>query len=147
MKKILKLLIVSFLFVGVIGCSQTTVKLKRAYTLYYFYIPDCSNCNHVSEELIPRIQKTYGSKIKVVKINLDDTSDPTGVKATYDEIINQLEDFDSKYYGYAPFLVLKGKFAQLGVGDDSKLIKNIEYADRGHSLDETDSKADIYYFK
>lgn len=150
MKKILKLLIV-FSFFILVGCQGNTKvednKLSKNYELLYFYIPDCSNCEFVTNEVIPSLEKTYGDQIKVSKYNLEDDNEIELVKKVYNEEVSKLENFNNDYYGSGPCLVIKDKLFQVGIKSKDIFIKNIKLIDQGKNIDESDSEASYFAYE
>lgn len=71
--------------------------------------------------------------------------DFTEVKAAYDEVINSIIDFNQDDYGFGPFLVLEGYYAQLGVSDVDDYLENLIAAIKGEELNEP-GEIDTYYY-
>ena len=109
MKKILCLILLFVLS----GCSKEPTKYDQQFQLYFYYIEGCSLCDAFKEEGIPLIEDEFGSAITITSYDLDDSD----TKTHYDQILSQLdvEQFDTDYYGIAPFIVFDEYFAKLGV--------------------------------
>ena len=63
MKKLKKILLIILLLVPLVGCQNQKNEWKETYQLTYFYLKDCSNCQHFKKECSSsnkkRIWKTY----------------------------------------------------------------------------------------
>ena len=66
--------------------------------------------------------------------------------STVDAIVNNIIDFDQDDYGFGPFLVLDGYYAQLGVSDVDKYVDNLIAAVTGEDLTEPGENETYYYF-
>lgn len=66
MKKLKKILLIILLLVPLVGCQNQKNEWKETYQLTYFYLKDCSNCQHFKKNVLPaikkRIWKTYENK-------------------------------------------------------------------------------------
>ena len=66
MKKLKKILLIILLLVPLVGCQNQKNEWKETYHLTYFYLKDCSNCQHFKKNVLPaikkRIWKTYENK-------------------------------------------------------------------------------------
>lgn len=112
MKKILKILVIVIFVTSLLGCQD---KYHETYTLRYYYIEGCANCEFFTKKGIPLIEKEFGKHMKIVKYNMDDATSFDKVKKAYDHDLEQLQDFDYDQYGVGPFLVLENHYVQLGV--------------------------------
>ena len=86
-----------------------------------------------------------GDHMKIIEYDMDDTETLTEVKAAYDEVINSIIDFNQDDYGFGPFLVLEGYYAQLGVSDVDDYLENLIAAIKGEELNEP-GEIDTYYY-
>ena len=92
MKKILIL----FLLLLVVGCQSNTY--EDTYYLTYFYVEDCLNCQHFKKNVLPVIKKEFGKHIKIKAYDMDDEKTFDEMKASYQEHINQIIDFNEDDY-------------------------------------------------
>ena len=63
------------------------------------------------------------------------------------EVVNNIIDFNQDDYGFGPFLVLDGYFAQLGVEDVDYFLENLISAINDGKLGEPMDNDTYYYFK
>lgn len=148
MKKIWKLMMVLGLSISLFGCQKKEKNVyEKTYTLEYYYLEGCPNCEHFTEKGIPLIKEEFGDHMQIIKYNMDDTKTLDTVKAAYDQVIGQVIDFDQEDYGFGPFLVLDGYYAQLGVGDVDKYVENLIAAIKGEKLTEPAEIETYYYLK
>ena len=142
MKKILKILVIVIFVTSLLGCQD---KYHETYTLRYYYIEGCANCEFFTKKGIPLIEKEFGKHMKIVKYNMDDATSFDKVKKDYDHDFEQLQDFDYDQYGVGPFLVLENHYAQLGVSDVDDYLENLIAAIKGEELNEP-GEIDTYYY-
>lgn len=148
MKKIVRILLVMILCIGLVGC-QTKEKnsYTGTYTLKYFYVEGCSNCEYFSKNGLPLIEEEFGDHMEIIKYNMDDRESVDEVRNAYDEVVNNIIDFNQDDYGFGPFLVLDGYFAQLGVEDVDYFLENLISAINDGKLGEPMDNDTYYYFK
>lgn len=144
MKKILKILVIVIFVTSLLGCQD---KYHETYTLRYYYIEGCANCEFFTKKGIPLIEKEFGKHMKIVKYNMDDATSFDKVKKAYDHDFEQLQDFNYDQYGVGPFLVLENHYAQLGVYDIEKFLNNLIRAVSGEKLMAPEKIEKYYYFK
>ena len=145
-----KLILVFLLLIGTVGCTSTKrqsvddIELVGNYTLDYFYVTGCNNCEDFKTYAIPVIEDAFQEHITINQYNLDDS----GTKAIYDDIISRLDGFDQDNYGYGPFISFGDYFAKLGYsyGDESELVNDMILAVGGMDLGD-ELQAGRYYFK
>lgn len=146
MKKIVRILLVMILCIGLVGCQT---KEKNSYTgtymLKYFYVEGCSNCEYFSKNGLPLIEEEFGDHMEIIKYNMDDRESVDEVRNAYDEVVNNIIDFNQDDYGFGPFLVLEGYYAQLGVSDVDDYLENLIAAIKGEELNEP-GEIDTYYY-
>ena len=94
MKKIVRILLVMILCIGLVGC-QTKEKnsYTGTYTLKYFYVEGCSNCEYFSKNGLPLIEEEFGDHMEIIKYNMDDRESVDEVRNAYDEVVNNIIDF------------------------------------------------------
>lgn len=146
MKKTIKIIMVLLLTIGLTACKKKNV-YKDTYTLQYFYVEGCPNCQYFSEEGLPLIEEEFGEHMKIEKYNMDDPKTLAEVKVAYDAVVNNLTNFDRAYYGVGPFLVLEGYYVQLGVSDVDKYLDNLIEAINGKKLSKEEEPEMYYYLK
>ena len=144
MKKILKILVIVIFVTSLLECQD---KYHETYTLRYYYIEGCANCEFFTKKGIPLIEKEFGKHMKIVKYNMDDATSFDKVKKAYDHDLEQPHDFDYDQYGVGPFLVLENHYAQLGVYDIEKFLNNLIRAVSGEKLMAPEKIEKYYYFK
>lgn len=120
-----KLLCLSLVFI-LIGCSSKTNKDYPFFTMELFYLEDCSSCNAFKNNALPKIRKAFNNNFEIKYYNLDFEEN----EQKYDEIIDQLENFDDEYYLSTPFIVINRDFAIVGysANEETELIKEIKRA-------------------
>lgn len=134
--KLKKLILCLLLFVVLVGCAQREERnneYTQTYRLLYFYIDTCPRCKDFQEQILPKIEEEFGKHLEVIAYDLDDIN----TKEPYDEVVNQLIDFDMEEdYGYAPFIVLDGYFAKLGIlsNDGEEFLDDLIRAVNGKPL-------------
>ena len=148
MKKIFKLFIVMVFCFTMIGCKQKVKNVYHdTYTLKYFYIEGCSNCEYFTKNGLPLIEEEFGEHMQIVKYNMDDRNNVDEVKSAYNDVVDSIIDFDQDDYGFGPFLVLDGYYAQLGVDDVDVFVDNLIKVINGKKLGKPDNSDTYYYFK
>lgn len=131
MKKILKILL-SFLLVFSL-CACQSKKEYPSFTLKLFYYDTCSRCKAFKESAIPALREEFNNQFEIEYYNLDNDD----AKSVYDDIINQLDDFEKEYYGETPLVVLNQDWAILGYNgseENEELIKEIKRTLDGEPL-------------
>ena len=68
MKKLKKILLIILLLVPLVGCQNQKNEWKETYQLTYFYLKDCSNCQHFKKNVLPAIKKEFGIEVDRKKI-------------------------------------------------------------------------------
>ena len=148
MKRLIKLIIVMTLSLGLAGCQNKEKNVyTETYTLKYFYVEGCSNCEYFTKNGLPLVKEEFGDHIKIVKYNMDDQETVEDVKTAYNEIVDNIIDFNQDDYGFGPFLVLEGYFAQLGVDNVDDFLDNLIKAVNGKKLGKPSGSDTYYYFK
>lgn len=147
MKKYVKVLMVIILLFGVIGCQKKEKNVYTdTYTLEYYYLQGCPNCENFTKNGLPLIKEEFGDHMKIIEYDMDDQDTLEQVKSAYDKQVNKIIDFNQEDYGYGPFLVLEGYYAQLGVSDVDKYLDNLIAAINGEKLSGPDKIETYYYF-
>lgn len=147
MKRLVKLYIVMFLSIGLLGCQQKEKNVyTETYTLKYFYVEGCSNCEYFTKNGLPLIKEEFGDHMKIIEYDMDDRENIDEVKVAYDEAVNNIIDFDQDDYGFGPFVILEGYYAQLGVDDVDKFVDNLIAAINGKKLKKPTGSETYYYF-
>ena len=148
MKKLIKLTIVMILCIGLTACQKKEKNVyTETYTLKYFYVEGCSNCEYFTKNGLPLIEEEFGDHMKIVKYNMDDQETVEEVKKAYNDIVDNIIDFNQDDYGFGPFLVLDGYYAQLGVNDVDQFVDNLISAIKGEKLGAPEGSDTYYYFK
>ncbi len=152
--KVKKVVILMMTMITLVGCQQTKQKTEKkqepisfsdTYQLSYFYLESCPRCKEFNEEVLPRIEETFGKHLQITKYDLDDIK----TKKPYDAVIEQLIGFNKEEdYGYGPFIVLDGYFAKLGItsGDGEEFVKDLVSAVKNQTLG-TELSNQRYLFK
>lgn len=125
MKKKISLLLCLFLLFLSTGCRHE--QTYQRFTLKLFYYDSCSRCTAFKNSALPAIREAFNNNFDIEYHNLDNED----AQVLYQEIVNQLVDFDQEYYGETPFIVIDEAFAILGYNgnqEDSELIKEIKRA-------------------
>ena len=65
MNRIKKLLLIVILLIPLVGCQSQKNEWKGTYYLTYFYLKDCSNCQHFKKNVLPAIKKEFGKHMKI----------------------------------------------------------------------------------
>ena len=78
-----------------------------------------------------------------MKIKVYDMDDE--MKASYQEHIDQIIDFNEDDYSYGPMVFLEGYFAILGAGNKDDYVEHLVRAIQGKELNKA-SKNEIYYY-
>ena len=148
MKRIIKLVIVMTLCMVMIGCQRKEKNVyTETYTLKYFYVEGCSNCEYFTKNGLPLIKEEFGDHMKIIKYNMDDQETVEDVKRAYNEIVDNIIDFNQDDYGFGPFLVLEDYFAQLGVDNVDDFLENLIKAINDKELGKPKGSDTYYYFK
>ncbi len=148
MKRWIKLIIVTILCFGFAGCQKKDKNVyTETYTLKYFYVEGCSNCEYVTKNVLPLIEEEFGNHMKIVKYDMDDRETVEEVKKAYDDVVDNIIDFNQDDYGFGPFLVLDGYYAQLGVDDADQFLDNLITAVNDGKLGEPNGSDTYYYFQ
>ena len=141
MKKILIL----FLLLLVVGCQSNTY--EDTYYLTYFYVEDCLNCQYFKKNVLPVIKKEFGKHMKIKAYDMDDEQTFDEMKASYQEHIDQIIDFNEDDYGYGPMVFLEGYLAILGAGNEDDYVEHLVNAIKGEKLNEAADIETFYYLK
>lgn len=147
MKKYIKILVGLILLFGVAGCQKKEKNVYTdTYTLEYYYLQGCPNCENFTKNGLPLIKEEFGDHMKIIEYDMDDQDTLEQVKSAYDKQVNKIIEFNQEDYGYGPFLVLEGYYAQLGVSDVDKYLDNLIAAINGEKLSDPDKIETYYYF-
>ena len=132
-KKILFILSTMLLW----GCqndrpSIQKITLSQPVTILYFYIETCSECQSFKETAIPYLEETFGDSLTIQQYDLDDDT----TQAVYEDVIDQLYQFDQSLYGMGPMYAIEGYFAKVGYtsGDETYIVEDIQKAVAGEAL-------------
>ncbi len=145
MNRIKKLLLIVILLIPLVGCQSQKNEWKGTYYLTYFYLKDCSNCQHFKKNVLPAIKKEFGKHMKIKAYDMDDEKTFDEMKVSYQEHIDQIIDFNEDDYGYGPMVFLEGYFAILGAGNEDDYVEHLVRAIQGKELNKA-SKNEIYYY-
>ena len=145
MNRIKKLLLIVILLIPLVGCKSQKNEWKGTYHLTYFYLKDCSNCQHFKKNVLPAIKKEFGKHMKIKAYDMDDEKTFDEMKASYQEHIDQIIDFNEDDYGYGPMVFLEGYFAILGAGNEDDYVEHLVRAIQGKELNKA-SKNEIYSY-
>lgn len=124
------------LLIILVGCTQRENRKNEyteTYRLLYFYIDTCPRCKDFQDHILPKIEEEFGNHLEIIAYDLDDIN----TKVPYDEVVNQLINFNMEDdYGYAPFIVLDGYFAKLGINsnDGEEFLDDLIRAVNGKPL-------------
>ena len=138
-------ILILFLLLLSVGCQSQKNEWKGTYHLTYFYLKDCSNCQHFKKNVLPAIKKEFGKHMKIKAYDMDDEQTFDEMKASYQEHIDQIIDFNEDDYGYGPMVFLEGYFAILGAGNEDDYVEHLVRAIQGKELNKA-SKNEIYYY-
>ena len=84
MKRLIKLVMVMILCLGLTACQKKEKNVyTKTYTLKYFYVEGCSNCEYFTKNGLPLIEEEFGDHMKIVKYNMDDQETVEDVKTAY----------------------------------------------------------------
>ena len=145
MKKIKKLFLIIALLIPLVGCQSQKNEWKETYHLTYFYLKDCSNCQHFKKNVLPAIKKEFGKHMKIKSYDMDDEQKFDEMKESYQNHFDQIIDFDEDDYGYGPMVFLEGYLAILGAGNEEDYVEHLVNAIQGKELNKA-SKNEIYYY-
>lgn len=144
-KKILFILSMMLLW----GCqndktSIQKITLSQPVTMLYFYIETCSECQSFKETAIPYLEETFGDSLTIQQYDLDDDT----AQAVYEDVIDQLYQFDQSLYGMGPMYAIEGYFAKVGYtsGDETYIVDDIQKAVEGKTLSDELSGLRFSYF-
>ena len=98
MKKIKKLFLIIVLLIPLVGCQSQKNEWKGTYHLTYFYLKDCSNCQHFKKNVLPAIKKEFGKHMKIKAYDMDDEQTFDEMKESYQNHIDQIIDFKNYFY-------------------------------------------------
>ena len=115
MKKLKKILLIILLLVPLVGCQNQKNEWKETYQLTYFYLKDCSNCQHFKKNVLPAIKKEFGKHMKIKAYDMDD-------EQTFDEMKDEGESFVE---GGLKNFVLQSDFGIIEVEDGDIIYSNI----------------------
>lgn len=122
MKKMIKTLLALSLVLLLVGCKKTQV---QPFTLQLFYYDTCSRCNAFKESALPDLRHEFGEALTIEYYNLDSEE---GLNK-YNEVIQNLDQFDQEYYKETPLIVIDQHFAVVGYNgqkENEELIKEIK---------------------
>ena len=144
-KKILFILSMMLLW----GCqndktSIQKITLSQPVTILYFYIETCSECQSFKETAIPYLEETFGDSLTIQQYDLDDDT----TQSVYEDVIEQLYQFDQSLYGMGPMYAIEGYFAKVGYtsGDETYIVDDIQKAVEGKALGDELSGLRFSYF-
>lgn len=100
------------------------------------------NCQYFKKKVLPAIKKEFGKHMKIKVYDMDDE-----MKASYQEHIDQIIDFNGDDYGYGPMVFLEGYFAILGAGNEDDYVEHLVRAIQGKKLNEASEIETYYYLK
>ena len=103
------------------------------------------NCQYFKKNVLPAIKKEFGKHMKIKAYDMDDEKTFDEMKASYQEHIDQIIDFNEDDYGYGPMVFLEGYFAILGAGNEDDYVEHLVRAIQGKELNKA-SKNEIYYY-
>lgn len=147
MKKIM-LCMLSLLVLMISGCQKEEKhEWTEDYELTYFYVEDCANCQHFSDEVLPAIEAEFGDHMTIVKYDMDTTENFEQMKAAYDAHIDMIIDFNEDDYGFGPMVFLEGYIAILGAGNAQQYVDHLISAITEGKMDEADDIETYYYLK
>ena len=86
--------------------SIQKITLSQPVTMLYFYIETCSECQSFKETAIPYLEETFGDSLTIQQYDLDDDT----AQAVYEDVIDQLYQFDQSLYGMGPMYAIEGYF-------------------------------------
>ena len=119
------------------GCSRQMAPEPRKedghYTLYYFYISTCHNCQEFEKVALPLIEEQFGDEVKIVSYDLDALS----TIFPYEQMLEQLEkEVSDDDYGQAPTVAFDGSFMKVGIasGQEQELVNDMLRAINGEAL-------------
>ena len=101
MKKLKKILLIILLLVPLVGCQNQKNEWKETYQLTYFYLKDCSNCQHFKKNVLPAIKKEFGKHMKIKAYDMDDEQDDYVehlVRAIQGKELNEASEIETYYY-------------------------------------------------
>ena len=144
-KKILFILSMMLLW----GCqndktSIQKITLSQPVTMLYLYIETCSECQSFKETAIPYLEETFGDSLTIQQYDLDDDA----TQSVYEDVIEQLYQFDQSLYGMGPMYAIEGYFAKVGYtsGDETYIVEDIQKAVAGEALGDELSGLRFSYF-
>lgn len=105
------------------------------------------NCQHFKKNVLPAIKKEFGKHMKIKVYDMDDEKTFTEMKASYQEHIDQIIDFNEDDYGYGPMVFLEGYLAILGAGNEDDYVEHLVRAIQGKELNEASEIETYYYLK
>ena len=147
MRKLKKILLIILLLVPLVGCQNQKNEWKGTYHLTYFYLKDCSNCQHFKKNVLPAIKKEFGKHMKIKAYDMDDEQTLDEMKESYQNHIDQIIDFDEDDYGYGPMVFLEGYIGILGAGNADEYVEHLVNAIKGEKLNEAAEIETYYYLK
>ena len=109
MKKLKKILLIILLLVPLVGCQNQKNEWKETYQLTYFYLKDCSNCQHFKKNVLPAIKKEFGKHMKIKAYDMDDEQTLDEMKESYQNHIDQIIDFNEDDYVEHLVRAIQGK--------------------------------------
>ncbi len=136
-----------FIIFSISGCQKKEHhEWVDDYQMTYFYVEDCSNCQHFKENVIPAIQEEFGEHMEIIYYDMDTSENFEEMKAAYDKHIEQIIDFDQDLYGTGPMVFLEGYIAILGAGNEDDYVDHLVSAILNEKMDEADEDNETYYY-
>lgn len=147
MKKIILCMLSFFIVFSMSGCQKKKRhEWKDNYQITYFYVEDCSNCQHFKEKIIPAIEDEFGEHMEIIYYDMDTDENFEEMKEAYDQHVNQIIDFDQNKYGLGPMVFLEGYIAILGAGNEDNYVDHLVNAILNEKMDEADEENETYYY-
>ncbi|MEG0368057.1 MAG: hypothetical protein RR585_14540 [Coprobacillus sp.] len=117
---------------------------KPQYYLYLYYAKTCPVCKSFINNVIPELEKEYGSQIEIIKYDIDDESSLEKYARTCSLLKDYYADDNS---GSIPLIVLDGYFAQVGyeIGEEEKMLQTFRDAIEGKNI--LNNAREIYEFQ
>lgn len=166
--KLKKLLSLFFVCMCLVACANTTVpptnevvESKDPFTIQLFYSKTCPHCKQLKNDLLPEIEKEFGSQVTIEQYDIDkeesialydsyigvyDVETGTWVREGLLEGVD--EDSGAKNY-YIPLMVIGDMYAFMGYTHELKdaYIQDIHLALQGKKLGTGDVSIGRWLFK
>ena len=90
------------------------------------------------------LEETFGDSLTIQQYDLDDDT----TQAVYEDVIDQLYQFEQSLYGMGPMYAIEGYFAKVGYtsGDETYIVDDIQKAVEGKTLSDELSGLRFSYF-